>query len=665
MSDSPACHGGGDTVARATGIGRGKLARTGARLLIVGPANAGKSALFTRFAKSYAVSANYPQTTIETLVRQVYVGDVPVQLVDTPGVGGLSIQSDDERLTRDLLLNGEYEGLLVCADVTRMKRSLALVAQLAELGKPMVVALNMVDEAARKGFVIDPAPLAETLGVPVVSTAASIGVGIDELTAVAVALTPPTPPVVYKKAIENALRGLTSLFPEARPASRGELTLFLTEDPAATDRIRSDYGEDILYKAALIRSELKKVIPATSLRLAIFAAREMWADRMADRIVSGRPLTPSGMAQSMAWASRHPVWGWPIMLAIMYATYQGVAHVATFMADTLDGVIFGPIVARLDEWLTIPQLNEFLIGDFGLLTMGVMNAVVTVVPILIVFFGILNLLEDVGYLPNLSVMANRTLSKVGLTGKASLSLALGLGCNTMATMTSRMMETKRERIIVSFLIALGVPCAVQLGILIAILSTAPFAALLLVIGTVMATQIVTGLILNRMLPPERHGDFILELPPFRTPVWRFTLLKTYYRVKWFLYEATPLFMLGAVIMFVLEKTGGLVVIERFFDPIITGFLALPIQATEVFILVLSRRELGAAYFKDMVDAGMVDFYQVVVGLTVMTLFIPCISNTMVMIKELGPRWAISINLGIVAIATLVGGALNQFVRAIF
>jgi ferrous iron transport protein B len=371
------------------------------------------------------------------------------------------------------------------------------------------------------------------------------------------------------------------------------------------------------------------------------------------------------MAQSMAWASRHPVWGWPIMLAIMYATYQGVAHVATFMADTLDGVIFGPIVARLDEWLTIPQLNEFLIGDFGLLTMGVMNAVVTVVPILIVFFGILNLLEDVGYLPNLSVMANRTLSKVGLTGKASLSLALGLGCNTMATMTSRMMETKRERIIVSFLIALGVPCAVQLGILIAILSTAPFAALLLVIGTVMATQIVTGLILNRMLPPERHGDFILELPPFRTPVWRFTLLKTYYRVKWFLYEATPLFMLGAVIMFVLEKTGGLVVIERFFDPIITGFLALPIQATEVFILVLSRRELGAAYFKDMVDAGMVDFYQVVVGLTVMTLFIPCISNTMVMIKELGPRWAISINLGIVAIATLVGGALNQFVRAIF
>jgi ferrous iron transport protein B len=294
--------------------------------------------------------------------------------------------------------------------------------------------------------------------------------------------------------------------------------------------------------------------------------------------------------------------------------------------------------------------------------MGVMNAIVTVVPILLVFFLMINFLEDVGYLPNLSVLTNRTLGYFGLTGKAILPITLGFGCNTMATLTSRMLETKKERIILSFLIALGVPCSVQLGVMLAIMATAPFSALLTVFGAVAATQIVCGTIINRWIPTKKTSDFILELPDFHLPSLRNIVRKTYFRIKTFLEEALPMFVVAAAMMFVLDKTGLLAVIKTVLRPIVTGFLSLPDKVTEVFILVLSRREVGAVYFKDMYEAAEVDYYQTVVGLIVMTLFIPCLSNTMVMIKELGLRWASAINISIILIAILVGGLVNSLIR---
>jgi ferrous iron transport protein B len=197
----------------------------------------------------------------------------------------------------------------------------------------------------------------------------------------------------------------------------------------------------------------------------------------------------------------------------------------------------------------------------------------------------------------------------------------------MATLSTRMLETKKERLVASFLIALGIPCAVQLGVLLAIMATAPFSILLIT---------VTGIGLNKLIPTEQKAYFILELPPFRLPDPRQIVMKTFYRVKWFLVEAVPLFVLGAALMFALKITG--------------------------LILVLSRRELGAVYFRDMVNAGQVDYYQTITGLVVITLFIPCISNTMVMTKELGLPWAVSINIFVIIIAILVGGLVNYLIR---
>ncbi len=633
------------------------------KIAIVGQTNVGKSILFNKFTNSYSPVANYPQTTISVIRKDITLGGKPFEVIDTPGISSLNIFSEDELVTRNILLNEHPELILFCGDATRLKLTLVLLAQLFELEIPSVFCLNMADEAARKGVVIDSAELSKEVRSPVIETAAVHGIGLKKLRNALKSTHSRGARVQYPVFIEEAVEDLLRLFPAENRPSKGVLLLYLMEEDNISGLIESRYGTEILSKANGILSGILRKTPATRIRQAIFNTREAWADMVAEKAITKATFTVSGFAQKTAWASRHAVLGWPILLLILWATFYGVGTIATKMADTLDSWIFGPSTDAISSlFAAYPILNEFAVGNYGILSMGVFNAIGTVVPILIVFFLITSFLEDVGYLPNLSVLLNRFLSIFGLTGKSVLPLVLGFGCNTMATLTSRMLESKKERLVASFLIALGIPCAVQLGVLLAIMATAPFSVLLITLTAVFATQILCGIGLNKLVPTMRKSDFILELPPFRLPSLRPILLKTYYRVKWFLVEALPLFVLGAALMFVLDKTGLRKLIKAAFHPVVVGFLSLPDRITEVFILVLSRRELGAVYFKDMVDTGAVDYFQTITGLVVITLFIPCISNTMVMIKELGSHWAIGMNIVIILIAILVGGLVNFLIR---
>ena len=632
------------------------------KIAIVGPPNVGKSVLFNKFALSYSVVSNFAQTTIEEVRKAIHLFGRRIEVIDTPGITSVQAHSEDERATVDILINEHPEAILFCVNTARLKQGLAVLSQVIEFSYPTVLCLNMIDEAVQKGVVVDTKKLSEITGLPVTETAAIHGSGLAEVKESLTRAAIGTSRVRYPKPLENALEELLKLFPEKHAPQKGVLTLFLAADKSAERMINDRFGGETADKADRIAKDLYTIIPVVSLRYAVLKAHEAWADKVAEKVITSQGGGASWLSMQMARYSRHPIFGWPILLMVMYITFKGVATLAPPIAQELENWIFLPIALLIEKASPNQFMAEFLVGPFGIFTMGVMNSIVTVGPILIVFFLILNTLEDIGYLPNVSVLANRTLSKAGLSGKASLMLVLGFGCNTMATLTTRMLETKKERIIVSSLIALGVPCAVQLGVMIAILAAAPFSALLMVVGAVILTQIMAGLLLNRLVPAVNPVEFIMELPQFRLPVVSFTIKKTWYRVKWFLMEAVPLFIFGAALMFFLEKTGFLEVINKFFAPVITGFLSLPEKTTEVFLLVLSRRELGAVYFQDMVEAGGVDYYQLVTGLVVMTLFIPCISNTMVMIKELGLRWAVAINAGIMVAAVLVGGVVNVFVR---
>lgn len=632
------------------------------KIAIVGPPNVGKSTLFNKFSRSYSVVANYPQTTIETFRKDVSFAGGLFELIDTPGLFSLYGVSEDEAVARAVLLNERPELVIFCGDATNVKRTLIMLTQILEMELPTVFCLNKMDEAGRKGISIDRERLTQGIGVPVALTAAVQGAGLKELEGSVRHMTPRQPLLHYTPAVENALDEMKKLFPASDAPPRGLLLMLLLEEGEAATTLAKRHGGELAAKAEAVRERLYRTGSSPMVKNAVFKAREEWADALIAEAVRREPAGMESFAAKAARLSRHPLYGIPILIGVLWATFYGVGHVSTALAAFLDKLIFIPAARIIGGLAPNDFLREFLVGNFGVITMGVFNAVGTVVPILLVFFLIINFLEEVGYLPNLGVLLNRMLAPLGLSGKAVMPMVLGFGCNTIATMASRMLDTKKERLIASFLIALGVPCAVQLGILLAILSTAPFSALLIVIGSVTLTQVGVGLLLNRLIPTKRRADFIMDLPTFYKPNWRNIVRKTWFRIKWFLDEALPMFVAAAVLMFALERTGLLDAIERWGKPVVTGVLSLPDKAMEVFILVLARREIGALYFKDMVDGGLLDYTQTVVGLVVITLFIPCASNTMVMVKELGLRWAAAINVAIIAIAVVVGGGLNFLMR---
>jgi ferrous iron transport protein B len=635
------------------------------KIVIVGSANVGKTVLFNKFSKSYSIVSNYSQTTYSLVRKEADFAGEKCEIVDTPGVFSLNVLSDDERSTRDILVYERPELVIFCADAVNLKKSLILLGQVLELGIPTLFCLNKIDAAEQRGIETDISRLSEELGMPIIITATIHGIGLGELEKASVEAKPVNPGIIYPQAVEKIVTELATKFPPRNKPHKGLLLLAMNSPETYPDFLENGYGKDVVQSASGIIEKRFQEVSGITARKNIFETRQRWAEKIASRVTkinAGNGL--NRFADTAANISRHPVWGWPILFLILWLIFKGVGTGATAIAAFLDIWIFIPAAEVVSDLVSNQLFEDFLVGDFGILTMGVANAIGTVVPILFIFFMILNFLEDVGYLPNLSILINRLLRPFGLSGKAVLPMVLGFGCNTMATLTTRMLESRKERIIATFLIALGFPCAVQLGVMLAIFSTAPFSALLIVIGSVAATQVFFGIILARLVPTEKKPDFIIELPAFKLPGMRNIFKKTYFRIKWFLIEALPMFMIAAVMMFVLNITGLLALIRSGLKPVVTGFLYLPEKVAEVFILVVSRREVGAVYFKEMVDAGELDYYQIVVGLVVITLFIPCASNTIVMIKELGARWAVAMNIAIIVIAVLVGGIVNYFIRQV-
>ena len=641
-------------------------------IAIIGPTNSGKSVLFNGLTGEYSLVANYPQTTVAPLRRMMRYGGGEVCLVDTPGIGALSVYSPHEQSTVNLLLEEGVQGILFCGDALNLKHSLVLLAQILELELPTIVCLNRADLAASNGIAIQIQQLSELLTWPVIETAVEHGIGFDRLRrAVADCMAGGTvarsATVLFRYApvVEQAIQSLLDLFPLERRPSRGLCLLLLQGDAFAEQLFTQYLGEERAHSAHQLAFNLRTQLTPRRLLLSIFQAREGWANRLAEKTLRQAGVVVPSFLQKISWATRHPLLGWPIFLAILWLTFQGVSFGSLTLGGWMDTTLFAPLIAAMNNAITTPIVREFLVGPFGLLSMGIANAIETVVPILLVFFLIVHLLEDVGYLPNLSVLANRSLMPFGLSGKAVLPLILGSGCNTTATLSSRILTTQKERMLVSFLVALGVPCSVQLGVLFAILATMPFSALLIVLGAVLGTTIICSIVMNHLLADgTQSSEFIMEIPLFKWPHPAHILKKTLFRIKWFLEEAIPLFMLAAAAMFVMDKTGILEMIKSLLHPVVTVFLGMPDKVTEVFLLVLARREVGAIYFKNMTADGSLDYNQIVTGLVVITLFIPCISNTMAMLREFGARWAISSNLAIIAIAIIVGG-LVHFLLSLF
>ena len=638
-------------------------------IALVGHPNVGKSVLFHRLTGAYVNVSNYPGTTVE-VTRASARFDSALTLLDTPGVLALPSRSDDERATMRALLNESTRCLVQVGDAKNLRRTLTLTALLAELGVPMALALNMHDEAAARGVTVDIPALADELGIPVLATVATGGEGIGELTHSLNQARAPEALLHYDDEIEAEIARVAAAIhncaPHPRLAARGLAILYLGGDDEVANWLTEHSGEgfarlDALRTDALQRSDAD--LPALLAR-----ERTQAADALAASVIQRAVRSTPLLSQRVGQAVVHPVWGIPILLGVLFAVYEfvGVFGATTLVGlleeDLFEGLLNPAFTHFVSVAVDIPWAQEMLVGQYGLWTMGMTYALALILPIVTTFFIAFGVLEDSGYLPRLTVIANRLFATIGLNGRAVLPMVLGLGCVTMATLTTRILHSPRERLITTFLLALAIPCSAQLGVVLGMLGGVSFTAVLIWALAMVGILMFSGFLAAKLIPGRRI-PLVTELPPMRLPILGNVLKKTGGRLKWYLIEVIPLFLLGTFIMFALDRLGALPAIIEAGEPLVTGWLGLPKEASAAFVMGFLRRDFGATGLFAM--AHDLSPIQAVVGMITITLFIPCFASLMMMVKEQGTKTALAMLGLIVPFAFFIGGLFNLILRAIW
>ncbi|MDP3017442.1 MAG: ferrous iron transport protein B [Deltaproteobacteria bacterium] len=639
---------------------------SGERIILIGNPNVGKSVIFNYLTGKYVTVSNYPGTTVEVATGAMFTKGKKFQVVDTPGINSLIPTSEDEKVTRDILLHGPPAHLVQVIDTKNLRRGLLISLQLLEMGIPFIVVLNMWDEAKSRGIDINLRKLSEHLGMPVLKAVATRRKGLEKIKENLQPRVTSFPAITYPEAIEDGVSRIISSLPEPPISKRSLALMLLSGDESLAEWLHQNLPEEEISRIEKIRHEVQARF-RDPIGYLINQARLRKVDEILSRVRTSPEETPKTFSASLGNLVIHPFWGIPILLFILFLTYQFVGVFgAQISVDFLEETLFGewllpPLTGLIHRFIPIPILQELLIGPYGILTMALTYAIAIVLPIVGCFFIIFGLMEDSGYLPRLAVMSNKIFKRMGLNGKAVLPMVLGLGCDTMATMTTRILDTEKDRTIVTLLLALGVPCSAQLGVILGMFSGLPIFYLLTWIFLIALILVMVGYLAARLLPGE-GSDFILELPPLRIPKLSNIVVKTLARIEWYLKEAVPLFILGTLFLFILHQTKALSLLERISTPLIVHFLGLPAKATEAFIIGFLRRDYGAAGLFMLAREGLLDSRQILVSLVTITLFIPCIAQFFMMIKERGLKKTLWISAVIFPVAFGVGGLLNFLLR---
>lgn len=599
---------------------------TGKNIILVGNPNVGKSVFFNYLTESYVDVSNFSGTTSNVICGRC--GNDAV--TDTPGIYGVSSFNEEEKIARDIVLHGDI--IVNVVDAVHLERDLFLTQQLIDTGIPVIVALNMMDEATKHGIKIDLRILRELLGVPVIPTIAVEGKGLKEL----------------KEALCKAATG------RVLPLVRERLNL-LPDHIAQSEKLLILEGDS--YVAA------RHHLPSGEYRESIYSARRQWVNELVAMCVKETSTKEAFGAVLSRWMIQ-PLTGIPLIAITLWAIYQLVGvfvaqTVVGFTEEILMGEYFEPAVRELVvNWFSVDSsIYQLLVGHFGVITMTVTYLIGLLFPLVLGFNLILSVLEDTGYLPRIATLLDRVLNNLGLNGQAVIPLVLGLGCVTMALMATRLLGSERERIIAIVILALTVPCSAQLAIIATMLAGlgAEFA---IVYGLIIFSVFISGgVIMNRLIQGQSSSLWI-DLPPLRLPRIPNVLRKTWNKTSEFIIESAPIFALGALCLGLLDISGALEAIENTLVPLTVHWLGLPKEAASGFIMGVIRREFGTA---GLFTFPMGDI-QKLVALTTITLFVPCIASVMVIFKERGWRQGLTIWVGIMVVAFAIGGIINQLLR---
>ena len=744
------------------------------KVALVGNPNVGKSVIFGLLTGKYVTVSNYPGTTVE-VSRGICKGlDGGIEIVDTPGANSLIPLSEDESVARDMLLEEYKKHVVQVVDAKNLRRGLLITTQLAEMGLPVILTLNMWDELLDRGMNIDVNVLQEMLNVPIIKTIATHRVGVSALFSSIPNAKVPNLHIDYGNLIEEGISKIEKILQGNTTVNERALAIMLLSgDEALEEKLRHKLADGSLVEIQRIRDSIQSHF-SNPLSYVINIKRANFVDALVEKVTltlrkeketypvmrsiffyflvplvsffMGYKLTallmylissrlPSGsiltlitplavggisslwfslylylreykakstIAEILGRITMHPIAAFPLLIIILWIVYKLVGEFgAGTCVDFFEEKVFGRSLipsGGFDIYVYIPFIKKtyvfthvnfqgfnyyfgllaqkviskdniifelFLNEQSGLVRVGLTYAIAIVFPIVGFFFLAFGIMEDSGYLPRLAVMVDKIFKRIGLNGKAVLPMVLGLGCDTMATLTTRILNTKKERIIATLLLALAIPCSAQLGVISSVLGRVSGIYFAIYVFVICTQLLLVGYLSSKVLPGA-PSDFLMEIPPFRMPKLSNIFIKTFYRIHWFLKEAVPLFMLGTLALFVATKLGVLSFVERMGAPITRNFLGLPAETTHGFILGFLRRDYGAvSIFKVLEEkggSGGIDPKQLLVSLVVITLFIPCLANFLVMIKEQGAKNAFLMFAFILPYSILIGGILRVILQ---
>jgi len=560
----------------------------------MGNPNVGKSVVFSRLTGANVIASNYPGTTVDFSKGKMRLDGEKVEIIDAPGTYSLEPTNKAEEVA--LKMFEEADVVINVVDATNLERNLYLTLQLLERDKPVIIALNLWDETKHLGIYIDEKKLEELLDVPAVPTVAITGEGIKKL---------------------------VSRIKEAKSPEH----IKPTSDEARWIEIGS-----IIKKVERIEHRHHTLV-----------------DRIADATI--KPLT-----------------GIPFAIVIIFASFWIVRLIGesliNFIFDPFFNLWYKPVMVELSNLLGSGFLHDIIIGqlingdiDFmqsmGLLTTGLYVPIGMVLPYIIAFYFTLSILEDSGYLPRLATVVDNVFHKLGMHGHGIVPVFLGLGCNVPGALATRTLETRKQRFISATLLAIAVPCMAQTAMIFGALGTYGMQYIVMVFLTLGVLYVVMGLILNKTVKGE-SPEIFLEIPPYHRPSLRAVTKKTWMRVRWFLSDAIPFLFFGVFIVNVLYVAGVLQWLGRVLSPVTQALFGLPGSASVALIMGFLRKDLAVGVLLPLDLTPL----QMVIAVTMLTVYFPCVATFAVLIKELGIKDMLKATVIMIATAVVVGAVLK-------
>ena len=649
-------------------------------IALAGNPNVGKSSIFNQLTGMGVVTANYPGKTVELNMAISHVHDMAVGIIDLPGTYALGGISEDQWVARQGILDGKPDVIIVILDATNLLRNLYLLLQFMDLTIPIVVALNLSDQAEKMGINIDENAISHLLGIEVVKTVATRGTGVHELLDRAVDLASKNvkykPGVLdYGKFIEDLISEISSEIDGLKIclpyglSNRSLAILYLEGDSEFIKFVGSNDPQGRVLKI-VDGYEERFNVSSQLLNLNIVRERHRNAAEISRKVQKFR--TQNKLMSQQIWRlTTSASTGIPILLGVLAAVFSFMFYVGNLLAGLfgkLWQISVSPVLDIVSTFLFKDTIFK-KIFEWGF-DAGILAALSVGIPYVFTFYFLLALLEDTGYLNSVAFLMDKVMHKIGLHGRAIIPMVAGAGCSVPAIIGTRVLNTKRERFLASTLIVL-IPCSARTAVIMGAVSlfvgwqwaVAVFAISLLVVA-------FSGFFLNKIMPGQSRG-LVMEMFPFRAPSIRSIFKKTWFRFKDFIVVALPIILVGSAVLGLLYETGWIWYLSKPLAPVVQWWLGLPAIAGLTLIFAVLRKELALQLLVALAiiqfgagAANLLNFMtkeQIFIYAIVNTIYLPCIASFAALSKELGWRQAVAISLFTISTAVLIGGLMHRLI----